>query len=243
MVDGNTKNSVRSRIDALVGAQEARDGVRVNDAPRENVTKPSDVKQSETPAKIVQQKSEEKKPVEVTQQNKVDNVPAETVKQGSDDKKVVAKENVGAKNRTGIILASVFGVIIVGLVVTILILRPWEDYSTEDDGGALIMLNSATDATNKYDEISNKLETDGDYSIDDAINDYEVALMEGDDTWKTYIAIYYAGFVYEKFGDATRSVNILEGVQDSVPSNIRDVYNDILSQAKMAAEGRNEYEK
>ena len=153
----------------------------------------------------------------------------------------LVRDRNSSDNRFFVILMSVLGVVIVGLIVAIVMVNIQSRGNGYYNGQAIAGLDSATDADNKYNEIISKLESDDGYSEKDAVNEFETALSNGSDMWKSYIAIYFAGFVYDRYKDAEWSVRIMENVQNIVPENTKPVFDAILAQYKtIVAEGNNE---
>ena len=114
------------------------------------------------------------------------------------------------------ILCCVFGVVILGLVVAIIVVlvRPRESIVTISDiieGQTNPVSNSAV-AFMFNEEIQNNL-GEG-YSYDDAIYDYQKAYDESTGSMKIYIAVEYADFLYYELARLDDAVDVLEKVGD-----------------------------
>lgn len=62
--------------------------------------------------------------------------------------------------------------------------------------------------------IMDRLDSDPEYTIDDAIEDFEKEMDNGDNAHRVDVAIYFADFVYTYHGDINESVAILSRVED-----------------------------
>ncbi|MBR3144008.1 hypothetical protein IKF12_02285 [Candidatus Saccharibacteria bacterium] len=114
------------------------------------------------------------------------------------------------------ILCCVFGVVILGLVVAIIVVlvRPKESVITISD----IVESQTNPVSNSAvafmfdEEIQNNL-GEG-YSYDDAIYDYQKAYDESTGSMKIYIAVEYADFLYYELARLDDAIDILEKVGD-----------------------------
>lgn len=148
-------------------------------------------------------------------------------------------------NRRWKILLVAAGVAIVGLIVAIIVVNvmPRSKYPPVSDGDTsdqnpVVGMNSATAAYDLYTEITKKVGDGNGYTVEDGVADFEKALDEGDNMWKLYIAIYFASFVYNRYGDAARSVKIIESVKDAVYGDNGKVYEYFLNQYETEAKER-----
>lgn len=215
MVKGNLGDSVRSRIDAIVGRQEARDNAEF--------AKTFDARRKAEPVKVPEVRKNNAEPMKTLDVAKV--------------------KQVGEKKpKLPAILFSVLGVVIVGLVIAILVvMKPWENGG---DGGGDVgdvevadkmdgwdgQITADTQALMFSNDIDNKLDTDSDYTVEMAIKDYEDALNAADGELKFQLAIKFAKFAYNTLGDAERAVEILESIQEIAKSSPQNasIYYDLL---------------
>ena len=124
-------------------------------------------------------------------------------------------------------MCCVFGVVILGLVVAIMIvaLKPWASVERveiveEMDGWDGEISASTQSAVFDYD-IEEKLGTDPNYTMDDALRDYENAYAQATGELKFQVAVKYAQFVFYYLDDVSLATEILEGVKDIAKSDVQ----------------------
>lgn len=76
--------------------------------------------------------------------------------------------------------------------------------------------NDSVSALEVEEYISNNLDNDPNYSIQDAVVDYEREMSVGDNSRRVYVAIYYADFIYGQDSDLDGAVGILRRVEDLI---------------------------
>ena len=74
-------------------------------------------------------------------------------------------------------------------------------------------------ASEVSENIENKFDNELDYSLNDAINEYESAMSTGTNTYKVYIAIYYATFIYDINNNIDEAIDILGRVESLIDDN------------------------
>lgn len=114
---------------------------------------------------------------------------------------------VWGKKRVMIILVVLLIICIVGVVMVMVV--------SKNDPGSIADENIVENisASEVSEKIEDKFNNELDYSLSDAINEYESAMDSGPDTHKVYIAIYYATFIYGNNGDIDEAVDILKRVE------------------------------
>ena len=141
------------------------------------------------------------------------------------------------KNRLPIILGSVFGVVVVGLVVAIVVvvLKPWEDKTTEEiiannDNMSIEATTQRLERRNAAMQECNDIKNDyGSGNIDyaTAVNSFDSKMLSSDPVWDIYYAICYANFIYDNTEDSYDGIEVLNKVEsqlDEVNNNIATDY-------------------
>jgi tetratricopeptide (TPR) repeat protein len=113
-----------------------------------------------------------------------------------------------------VILGSVFGVVIVCLVATIVAIKllPRENNTVEisyEAEGYESAIDDSTVALVFSENINKKMDEDDAYNYDNAISDYKKAYNESTGKLKAYVMMKYANFVYENTEDAEQAVELL----------------------------------
>ncbi len=70
------------------------------------------------------------------------------------------------------------------------------------------------------DMIKNKLQNDSNYTIENALSDYEEMYKSSPDELRKYMAIYYASFIQEKTNDTNRAIVIMLEVKEVNSDNV-----------------------
>jgi len=189
MTESNTNGSTRNVIDAFVSAQENK---RVaQDGATQNVAAQSEPSQNvATPSKAAQPAVPDKKPGQ-------------------------KRKNIWK------ILVPVLAVAVVGVVIAVIIcVLPMNDgdmvsLPNKMDGydGPITASTAASLLSQK---IAKKLESDSDYSYEDAVKNYEKVYNDVDEDSKIYVLIKYAEFVYSKTNDLDSAIKILERLETSL---------------------------
>lgn len=124
------------------------------------------------------------------------------------------KEGKAESNNKGlIILLCALVVVIVGLGIGIgvVMLNDSRNGSVAENDKNV---NGGTEALLTSENIRSKLESDLNYSNDDAIRDYEYALnSNGGNAYKVYVAMDYADFVYDLYMSKDYVIEIMSGVE------------------------------
>ena len=119
-----------------------------------------------------------------------------------------------ATNKKMVAVLGVFGFMIIGLVVGILVLN--NPFWGNGENEVITDNNAGEVAFNLSEEISEKLADESDYGLEQAVSEYEEAYNTSEGRTKVYIAIEYANFVYDYYADLDRAVNILKGVEEGI---------------------------
>ena len=115
--------------------------------------------------------------------------------------------------RNKIVLFGLFGIVIIGIVIALVFfLKPNSGDVINDD-------NAETDAFYVAKKIDGLYVADENYTLDDAVNDYERQLAVGDDEYKVSIGIYYARFVLKNTKDLEKAVGIMKRVEPLIGDN------------------------
>ena len=198
MVRNNANSSVRDRIDALVDAQELRDGVRQ--------IKPSNL----TEKKEISAEGDKRINNVSTQQNQI----ANNIANNNEQQK---PKNI-TKKRLFIVIGSVLWTIVIGLIIVIVVIKLNENPDSEIVSFVQGQ-ESVSDAVENFEEkINNKMQNDSDYDYDNAKNDYVIAINKNNDSTKIELACSYARFLYLQTQDYNESIDALEAIGDSVGS-------------------------
>ena len=129
------------------------------------------------------------------------------------------------KSKLLLVIGVIFGVVIIGLVATIIIVNI---NSTNDNTVSIADIKKDNDAPISdstlalilKERIDKKMEEDEDYTYDNAVVDYIRAYDETNGKTRAYITMYYADFVYRYTDDANLAVEIMEqfDVKQEVPT-------------------------
>jgi len=139
-----------------------------------------------------------------------------------------------AKNRKpiGLIAVLVFMILlIIGLVVGIVVINVKDnDGSINDEfqselsyrmpGYDYDKISDETKVRLFDDMIKNKLQNDSNYTIEDALSDYEEMYKSSPDELKKYIAIYYASLIQEKTNDTNKAITVMLEVKELNSDNV-----------------------
>lgn len=127
------------------------------------------------------------------------------------------KEGKASEAKSGnkglVILLCALVVVIVGLGIGIVVVVNGNDNDSSLFDGEV---NDSVSALEANDVILNKMNNNLEYSIEEAVEEFENEMNVGDDSRKVYIAIYYADFVYSYYGNIDQSVAILGRVENLV---------------------------
>lgn len=123
------------------------------------------------------------------------------------------------RNNLGLwVVLGVSCVAIVGLAIANLILSQREDHADEAVVTDEVFYTESASAKAGviYGNIKTKLESEENYDLSKAEQEFESEIETADSEMRIQIAIEYANFIYEETGDATRAVDILKSVEQSV---------------------------
>lgn len=98
--------------------------------------------------------------------------------------------------------------VICGLVIGIVVAN--NDGRVEDNNTYAGNGTASQDALAVQEKINEKFESDLDYSLDDAVAEYEYEMTVGSNARKVYMAMGYADFIYEWYEDIDRAIEIME---------------------------------
>lgn len=140
------------------------------------------------------------------------------------------------KKKTWIVIAALLIMCAVGVIIVLVVNKNNPERIADEN---IVENVSASEISEK---IEDKFNNELDYSLSDAIDEYESAMDSGPDTHKVYIAIYYATFVYDNNGDIDEAVGILKRVESLVNDNVAIDYYVALRQLYDAASMNEEAE-
>ena len=128
------------------------------------------------------------------------------------------------KKKTWIVVASLLVMCAVGVIIVLVVNKNNPERIADEN---IVENVSASEISEK---IEDKFNNELDYSLSDAINEYESAMSSGPDTYRVYIAIYYATFIYDNNGDIDEAVDILKRVESLVDDSTAGDYYVTLRQ-------------
>lgn len=131
---------------------------------------------------------------------------------------------VWGKKKTWIVVASLLVMCAVGVIIVLVVNKNNPERIADEN---IVENVSASEISEK---IEDKFNNELDYSLSDAINEYESAMSSGPDTYRVYIAIYYATFIYDNNGDIDEAVDILKRVESLVDDSTAGDYYVTLRQ-------------
>lgn len=122
----------------------------------------------------------------------------------------MVKNKDGGGNRKWWFLLGGVGVVILGLVIGIVGIVVNQKDSNDDVRQSDVGVNNGLQALIVNDNILSKLSGDENYSIDDAIAEYEKETSVGDVRKRVYLLFDYADFIFDEYGDIDVAISILE---------------------------------
>ena len=146
-----------------------------------------------------------------------------------------------SSNKGLVVLLCVLLVVILGLVIGVVAsLVVTESENSIDEIPEVVVMDKmegwdgevseATRALIFSNDIRDKIEDDSGYDVNNAIRDYVYAFRNSSNSLKFYIAIEYANFVYDTFGDIDSSTEIMLEVENIAKSDeiLEGYYNNVL---------------
>ncbi len=196
MTESNTSGSARNVIDAFVTARENQQRVVQGGVVQDAVT------QDDTTRNVVPQGDSGQN---VVVPNKVD--------------QPVTTEKKPARRRNNVwkILIPVMVVVAVGIVITIVVLNLPQDVEMgEEDEEIVQQLNWSSAISDFVYSVDTRLETDLDYTLEDAERDYEEMIAKSTLEEKYRLVTSYAFFIKEQTGDVDRASDIMKSMEEEV---------------------------
>lgn len=133
------------------------------------------------------------------------------------------------KSHLPVVLACVFGVIVIGLIIAVVVVKMWPQAVSEESADLAEVIDSIAPATDASQTIILNTENDPNYSNDDAILDFEELMEKSSGVGKVYVAFYYSSFVFNSYNDSTRAISILESVEELVDEDSKIAYEYYLN--------------
>jgi len=135
--------------------------------------------------------------------------------------------SVSGQKKFLVVILSVLCVVIVGLIVAIVVVNLQENKTEPEkesqSDGISQELSEITDGTTVGNVIIDKLETESDYTFEDAKLDFDEELERGDIIRKIYVAIAYSNLLYQYTSNIECSVRDLL----SFEADLQDVGDDV----------------
>ena len=160
-----------------------------------------------------------------------------------------------ASNRLPVILLSIFGVIILGLVVAIVlvVLKPWESAEIKEiiankDNQSLDAaqqrIERRAQAMQDCGSIKNEYSS-GEIDYEKAKSEFDAKMLSSDPVYNLYFAICYAGYIKSDIGETDGAIEVLKTVDSQLENlnrqNVIDYYVAMRSLYKYA--GNSEMEE
>ena len=128
-------------------------------------------------------------------------------------------------NRVLLLIIAVFVVIIIAMIpIVINVLSQNDDYvkveyTMEGYDGPI---SDSTVAFIFSENVANKLVSDDNYSLDDAVKNYEKAYNEVDDSLKFDLGLSFSEFLYSEVGDTERAIAVLRDTKQYIDEEMLD---------------------